>query len=376
MAVGMAKAEHQLIHSEPFAYCAHPHGVRLASGKILVVFNRAPRRSFILHPPQDPAFENVIVASEDGGETWSAPSVAPDYGWSGVECAGLTALKCGRVLLHQWRFRWHPLGLARKRAAEGEALTVPIEWAGALAASAELDSGGVLAADPERLAPWARGAGGAYVHVSDDAGDTFANTVAIDCASYSGGYGMRGAVELDDGTLVLPLSDVPHYKRVFVVRSGDGGKSWDVPVAAAERDGLQFEEPAPLLLPSRRILLAMRENVGRTLYRVHSDDGGDTWSEPVPMGIDGYPAHLLRLADGRLLCTYGFRKPPFAIRAVLSEDSGATWNGPIGIREGLPNKDLGYPSTLALSETALLTIYYAQDLAGTTGIWQSRWSLD
>ena len=58
----------------------------------------------------------------------------------------------------------------------------------------------------------------------------------------------------------------------------------------------------------------------------------------------------MQLADGRLLCTYGFRDPPFAIRAVVSEDDGASWRtgAPIPIRENLPNKDLGYPFTLPL----------------------------
>ena len=154
--------------------------------------------------------------------------------------------------------------------------------------------------------------------------------------------------------------------------------SWSAPILAAEAAGLEFEEPAPLLLPSGRILLALRENRNRTIFTVASDDGGLTWSEPRATGIDGYPAHLMQLADGRLLCTYGFRDPPFAIRAVVSEDDGASWRtgAPIPIRENLPNKDLGYPFTLPLSADELLTIYYAQDDAGTTGIWSTRWRQD
>ena len=108
-----------------------------------------------------------------------------------------------------------------------------------------------------------------------------------------------------------------------------------------------------------------------------SDDGGLSWSPAEPTGIDGYPPHLLRLADGRLLCTYGFRKPPFSIRAVLSEDDGVSWQAtrPISIRAGLPSKNLGYPGTLQLPDGGLVTIYYAEDNAGTTGIWASAWSL-
>jgi BNR repeat-like domain len=314
-------AEHRVIYSDQYSYCAHPHAVRLASGEILVVFNRAPRRTFILHPPQDPAYENALIRSEDEGHTWSAPTVVPDYGWSGVECAGLTALRSGRVLLNQWRFRWYPLPLARKRAAE-KWIALPRHLVEALAASPDLDSGGMLRTDPERLLPWGRGDGSTHVHSSSDAGATWEPGGAIGTLPYSGGYGMRGAVELDDGTIVLPLSDVPSYERVFVVRSRDAGATWAKPLLAAAEEGSSFEEPAPLLLKSGRILVALRENRSRRLYTIHSDDRGLSWSRPLATGIDGYPAHLINVSDDRILCTYAVRRPPFAIRAVTSE--GAT----------------------------------------------------
>lgn len=368
--------DHRLVHADRHAYCAHPHGVRLASGEIIVVFNRAPLREVILHPPQDPAFENVLIRSADGGLTWSAPSVVPDYGWSGVECAGLTRLKDGRVLLNQWRFRWYPLPLARRLAGD-EPITFPRELVKNLAASPELDSGAALVADPERFVPWARGGGGTFAHLSDDDGATFRATSEIATAPFSGGYGMRGAVELQDGTLVLPLSDVPHYARVFVVRSRDGGATWEPPILAAAAPGSEFEEPAPLLLPSGRILMMLRDNGRRVMHVVHSDDGGATWSAPRPTGIGFYPGHLIRLADGTLLCTCGDRQPPFAIRALLSHDEGATWrtDAALTIRDGLPNKNLGYPFTLDMGEAGLLTIYYAEDEAGVTGIHATAWTL-
>ena len=367
-------ADHRLIYSDPYSYCAHPHAVILADGTILVVFNRAPRRRAILHPPQDPAFENVMTRSRDGGRTWAAPVVVPDYGWSGVECAGLTVTRTGRVLLNQFRFRWYPLPLALRRAAV-EPIALPGELVANLLGSTELDSGSTYAADPERLAPWGRGNGRSFVHLSDDDGETFTRTVELDVSPYVGGYGMRGAAELADRTLVLPLSDAPHYERVFVLRSDDGGFGWSAPIAAAEDPSCLFEEPAALALPSGRVIMLLRENRRRTMFSVHSDDGGRSWSTPVPTGIDGYPPHLLLLGDGRLLCTYGYRKPPFAIRAVLSHDSGATWETgqTIAIRENLPNKDLGYPCTGPVAD-GLLTVYYAEDADRVTGIWASSWN--
>ena len=368
--------EHRTIYSDPFSYCAHPHGIRLASGDILIVFNRAPRRPFVLHPPQDPAYENVLIRSTDDGRTWTPPSVVPDYGWQGAECASLTELRNGRLLLNQWRFRWYPLPLARQRALT-EPVTFPLDLIGSLAGSPDIDADAELRRDPERLAPWARGKGTSHVHVSDDRGATWRTGAPIDVAPFSGGYGMRGAVEPGDGSIVLPLSDAPDYERVFVVRSEDGGLSWSKAIVAAARSGAMFEEPAPLLLPSGRILMALRENTGRTILTIYSDDGGETWSEPRPTGIDGYPAHLMLLAGGEILCTCGYRKPPFAIRAVRSTDGGVSWRTemPVTIRENLPDKDLGYPVTLPLPDKRLFTIYYARDRAGITGIHGSIWRL-
>lgn len=368
--------EHRLIHSDPAFYCAHPHGVRLANGEILVMFNRAPRREIILHPPQDSAYQNVLVQSSDVGRSWSPPVPVPDAASTGYECAGLTALNDGRLLLNQWRFRWYPLPLARQKA-KIEPVTFPDGLAAALAGSLELDSGAAVLRDPEKYLPFARGPGETFVHVSDDGGRTWNVGSPIETSPYSGGYGMRGAAEFPDGSIILPLCDVPHYRRIFALRSRDRGASWSHPIHVAEMDGLEFEEPAPLLLPSGRILLGLRDNSYRTLYVTHSDDGGETWSSPRPTGIDGYPAHLLGVSDGRILCTYGFRRPPFAICAVISDDDGATWktSRPLAIREGLPDKDLGYPFTLALGARTFVTIYYAQDSLGVTGIWSTFWSL-
>ena len=57
-----------------------------------------------------------------------------------------------------------------------------------------------------------------------------------------------------------------------------------------------------------------------------SEDGGVTWSLPLRTDIWGYPPHLLKLRDGRVLCTYGYRRDPMGVRAVLSHDGGESWD--------------------------------------------------
>ena len=62
-----------------------------------------------------------------------------------------------------------------------------------------------------------------------------------------------------------------------------------------------------------RLVLQIRNhnkaNAGETLQS-ESSDGGKTWSVPHSIGVWGLPSHLLRLKDGRLLMTYGHRRPP------------------------------------------------------------------
>lgn len=369
-------ARHAILHKDQFAYSAHPHIAVAANGDWVVVFNKAPRRPFRLHPPEDPLYCNFVMRSSDEGRTWSAPEVAPDYGWDGVECAGLTTLLDGRMILNQWRFRWYPLGLARRLRTQ-ETLVFPEIFLHTSAQSPEHDGEAYGAVPPQELTPWARGGGDTFVHTSDDFGQSWTSTHRIDMAPYVGGYGMRGACQLANGDLLLPLSDVPNYRTVLVIRSSDGGRNWGPPVEAASAPDKEFEEPSLVCLAGGRLLMLLRENVSRHLHQTLSEDDGNSWSSPCPLPITGYPPHLLRLPGGRILCTYGWRQADFSIRAVLSEDEGATWgiDQAICIRGGLPNKDLGYPSTVVCSDGALFTVYYGQDRDGVTCIQGTWWRL-
>lgn len=359
----------------PHCYASHPHAAIASDGDVVVVFNQTRRSRFIFHPPHDPEYRNYITRSSDRGEHWSAPQVVPDYRYSGTECAGLTALADGRMLLNQWQNRWYPLGLAK--AGVPEPVSFPEEFVTELIASAELETGERISGAPEDHAPWARGHGTSFVHLSNDGGRSFAHTEAIDTGPFHGGYGLRGAVEMPDGSLLLPLNDIPEFRTIFTVASRDGGRSWCGPHLVARLDGHLFTEPALIQTASGDLLCMMRDDTTRIMHACRSSDGGRGWSAPEPTGIDGYPPHLLALRDGRILCTYGVRKPEYSIRAVMSDDEGQSWctAGPIMIRRHLANGDLGYPATVALTGDEFLTVYYCQDGIGVTGVEYTRWRL-
>lgn len=366
-----ARGRDVIVYRDPHAYCAHPHMVRAADGSLVAVFNMVQRRPVVLHPPEDPLYRNVVIRSADDGETWTSPEVVPDYGWSGMECAGLTLLRDGRLMLNQWQFGWLPAGRARGRAGWTDAADLLARWSH----SPEHETGGVDLAALRRQMNWARGPGRTIVHFSSDNGASFGGTVEIDTAPFSGGYGMRGGLEAADGRILLPLSDVPNYRTVFLVASGDGGRSWAPARAVAAGTGHEFEEPAILAGPGGRLLMVLRDNGTRRLHRCLSEDAGRSWGPATPLPVTGYPADLLRLRDGRILLTYGWRAPGFGIRATLSGDGGESWAPTILIRDGMRNGNLGYPVTVERADGALLTLYYGEDGSGVTAILGTVWHL-
>ena len=368
--------EHFILFRDPFSYCAHPHLVVLKNGDWVMVFNRAPRREIILHPPEDPHYYNVIMRSKDEGQSWSTPRVAPGYDWHGVECGGLTALQDGSLLLNQYRFQWLPLETAQ-RMEKAAGLTFPEDWGDLMRKAGETNPAELIPLDIRERFPWARMNGGAYVHHSLDGGLTWSGRAEIETRPFAGGYGMRGGVQLENGEIIMPLSDIPNYRQVFVVKSLDGGRTWCAPSMVAQGDDFEFEEPCPILLAGGEILILLRDNRSHSLYSVRSADGGHNWSNPEPTGILGYPASLILLQNGNLLCVYGVRYPPFGIQAVVSGDGGCTWQteNPWLIRGDLPNRDLGYPAAVLTSRGSVYCVYYGQDASGVTCIQASQFTI-
>src|SRR5690606_19465325 len=72
----------------------------------------------------------------------------------------------------------------------------------------------------------------------------------------------------------------------------------------------------------------------------------------------GAPGSLVAMADGRLVVVYGYRLPPYGIRAVVSEDGGRSWGPEIVVRDARGSWDLGYPNAVEAAPGRSGVIYY------------------
>ena len=213
------------------------------------------------------------------------------------------------------------------------------------------------------------------------------------------GTDLKGCVLADDTILNQVYGSLAAGDpfRAWVLRSEDGGDTWEMVTMAFDGGEHPFNESSLLALPNGRIVAMVRTASGskripheaKYLFQTHSDDGGRTWSEIRNTGLWGYPPHLLLLSSGDVLCSYGYRRAPYGVRACLSRDGCETWEPADGIvlrGDGLTtggreagkgtSADLGYPRTVELSDGSLFTVYYMTLGDSVTHVAATRWTLD
>jgi hypothetical protein len=175
-------------------------------------------------------------------------------------------------------------------------------------------------------------------------------------------------IEIDGGKLGVCLyASHPETKKhaSYFFTSADDGGSWSI-AGIIGSDGLT--ETTPLRLADGDLIACARTHWDdqpgheQRLEIFRSTDNGATWQRERPVTMPKeHPAHLVQLADGHILLTYGDRNGPCGIEVRLSGDGGRTWSPPERIAgfEG----DGGYPATVEFADGRLLTAFYAQRTA-------------
>ncbi len=154
--------------------------------------------------------------------------------------------------------------------------------------------------------------------------------------------------------------------RLLCARTSDGGLTWKLVSWIGEEPPGFSIMPSTIRLSPQNMLTAARVKGDEShdwidLYE--STDNAATWhllSRPVPFtgGHAGNPPSLIRLKDGRLCLTYGYRGQPYGIRARLSQDEGKTWTDDIILRKDAAAWDVGYVRTAERPDGKIVTVYY------------------
>jgi hypothetical protein len=192
-------------------------------------------------------------------------------------------------------------------------------------------------------------------------------------------------VQLRDGRILyLGVGRLDDERTIVAEESTDDGRTWNVigtvahPPPTAHRG---LGEPHLAETASGKLVGLFRvggqDMSERFLYQADSDDGGHTWTAARVTPMLGFPPHLTRLQDNRLLVVYGRRLAPFGQRTHLSDDEGATWEaGNERVVQAAPNDDLGYPAAAQLADGSIVTVYYQVHEPGEkTCLMATRWKL-
>jgi BNR repeat-like domain len=164
-----------------------------------------------------------------------------------------------------------------------------------------------------------------------------------------------------------------YQDRAFVARAIEGGRSFEfVSWITKEPHTTRSVMPSSARVSNREIVTALRRRddsnaTRRNWIDLHaSTDNGATWelrskvadTDRPDTAHNGNPPALVRLRDGRIVVTYGYRSKPYGIRARISRDVGKTWGPEIVLRGDGATWDLGYSRSVQRSDGKVVTIYY------------------
>ena len=338
-------------------YIGWPTAYRTSKGEILAVFS-GDREGHIC-----PYGKVQLTRSSDGGETWSKAETICNCAIDDRD-AGVIELANGDLVL----FWFTSLAFVEyKDTRDRHPEYVKIADA-------------IPDAEKRRLL-------GSWSRRSTDGGKTWSEPVRVPTMTPHGGKLLRDGRILVvgkhnrqvDGLLTTDPNLPP--ETFCVAESTDGGRSfhklatipmgkikphWSLsePTFFEGKDGtltalVRYELPPDGAWSNNRVY-------PRHMLRSVSRDGGKTWSELERTDIDGFPPHVLRLRDGRLLCSYASRTiGRRGIYAVISDDDGKTWDVAHEMRlASSETDDIGYPSTVENPDGTLLTVYYAYPVKG------------
>ncbi len=341
----VSKLNDLVIYNNQQFYSSFPSIVRRSSGELLVAFRRAPdRRLFgergVTHT--DANSQLMLVRSRDDGKTWGTPELIYAHAFGGSQDPCMLQLHDGTILC--FSYGWMPM---------------------------QPDVAGKLK-DLSRLGNFVFLGG--YLVRSEDGGHTWQGPIfppAILDQKFRDPFGKplpaynRGApVEGKDQKIYWATagatSDISRTGTHLLV-SEDKGSSWRFASKIASDDKIEFNETSLHETAKGDLVAFMRtEAFDDHTAIARSTNHGVSFQPWEDAGFQGHPHFALGLPDKRVLLVYGYRHPPFGIRARVlnSECTNAGAAPEIFLRQDGGNGDLGYPWAVQLDEQRVLVVYY------------------
>ena len=317
-------AHHVIVYQEPGRFCGMPanNGVWSWEDEILVGFALGYYKEATQgHSRTKDPTQRVFARSLDGGETW------------GLECPAAFANRADNP-------------------------TIP-------------DSG-IDFAHPD----FALRCRGNTFHISYDRGKTWLgpSLLPIDIPDLTSrtDYVVNGK---DDCHIFLSANDEKvkgyYHDRAFCARTTDGGRTLECLGWMTEPVSIRSVMPSTVRVSDRPVLVsAMRRRRDESdgnhnwIDVYHSTNNGVTWEFLSKVADtdggehNGNPPSMVRMTDGKLAVTYGYRAEPYGIRAKVSGDDGKTWGDEIHLRDDARTWDFGYTRTVQRADGKLVTMYY------------------
>lgn len=359
--------------NEPYGYFAWPTVTKL-DGKRLMAVSSGMRNEHI-----DIEGKLVCWYSEDEGKTWSEPQLLQD-----------TVLDDRDAGVVYWNGK------------------IIVSW---FCASKEY----FRRQDRDKYADWASGIpddldtklmGGNYI-ISEDGGKTWSEIYSMP----EGMFTPHGLIINPDGGLTsvgyLKYDKVlKRWGTGIAVRTTDGtmdenGFVWSDAIVIADSDtqySWDFQEPYGIYNDDGVLIVVMRADKG--LYQCELQPGATKFSDWHKIAnVQESPAHMFEHSSGVMVMTYGYRgiyvdpntggtvsyterdKDVLGIRARLSYDGGLTWTREVVLTTDAKVtsdnlSDLGYTSSVEISNGKILTVYYQRDKYETkASIYQVVWEL-
>ena len=352
-------SSHGIVASYPnqfYGYFGWPTLTRMPDGTLLAA------ASGLRNYHVCPFGRTTICTSNDNGNTWTSPKVINDSPFDDRD-AGILSIKENDLILS-----WFTTD---NRSA------IPSKYEKSLSDwEAKIWEQGMSSMTDQAVTDFV----GSWIRTSANAGLSWSEKVRVSVSAPHGPIKLSNndllylGTETDRDRLETLQAGPPSPKQITAIKSTDFGKTWiklgNVPTNPNTFTG-SFNEPHCLELSDGKILGLIRNDPNSheyktrqpgetdfTMYQTISEDGGTTWSEAAPLGFHGSPPHLIKHSSGKIICVYSYREKPYGIRVMISQDNAKSWAYNYIIRDDGVHPDLGYPSSVELSDGSIITMYY------------------